>query len=1187
MPPYSTSAGSTSIPPPFPHSSSTTSSSSSTTLYLNSLLQPTNPKPPSEILLSLLNWSEKCLLDSSIENQQTLFLCLPNICEWLFGSSEDSLETVKGNGILRRPLSERDRHAFLQLLSPSSAFFKLLLRLSRDQTMVYDIRISKLPLQTQQLLKSGNAQGLSALYTGRIQFDHASAASSALNSTYNAAGPAGASPATKGQQGFQQQQQQQQQQQLQQQPQQQLQRGNLKVTFNILEFFLFCFTHLATFSKPYKPPASAFSRQQPVYSTQSSSPSAFSQTGVDPVYLTLLNIYLKFFFPCPPPAQNNNSSPAPNTLDNNSNVGSPQSVLRGQSSTGRSSLLQTPTKGGFLDGLDGRYSASSSPFGTPSMFGEGLRRRGGGGEGEGSPWSRGVEQASAEGSAQVKKAAAGSVDILNTSELDFLLPSSYTTSDASNPRIAISTFVLQTFSELWLNQNTIPLPISTQSSTSNPYIPPTPAQILCVRFLIQHLMLLDPKSLYSVPTPPAFGSQHYRSPGTNSHNTLNAGASNKEHLQLTHLLSQTLQKSLFPFLYTSLQNENGNDNLTGVVDLWLYYTFPFNNSPSSKTKSGNVGVGDEWVPWVSGNYIYYATLLKVWMERAVKFDLFAAVRPSSKLPSSSSSTSLGTVFQSPSTTGAIQPPSVASGASPAKMQMGLLEGVLSFYNTTPGLLNVLRSLEDLIVALEPSMNTAPTSSFTVGGGASGLLGGSGYLAAGSASGGMLLNKTSSFSNLPMSDALKAQSTDTILHLLRSSLMQLQCVLGPTGGSSLMMFRGLRGDVGRELGLMLGQHVGVSLGRLGTYLPLDYPGSKGGKTLQGGMVTPKKKVEGRDDIFLETPKRVGMDEGGAMFGGSPKRNRKDKKGVTIEIGIEEGRLFNWPSWPKGAEANLGSYALFALVWICALLYGCLMWTLQFFLRLFVTHSISNSSSSGNAGSDGSGGSPKLRQAQLTSVKASLDRLQRLSEAVCNVLEVDAQEIQLALESQSSVNAFSQPSVDNSQQQQQDPAKEIAPGVLEPDWSAVGFGGAYLSPQGKLQVKRGWRKCDPADVPVRGTKRVERIVKSYEIEWMVKGSLWVADLFDEKYTQLKQAYPFLPPENTVGLHWLRLFAAWPNLRALFVLIVVCWFLRWFLGIMLGGSSTSAQYHQQQRQRQYEQYMQYQRSQQGGRRPGNVGY
>ncbi|KAI9348610.1 hypothetical protein BDR26DRAFT_706114 [Obelidium mucronatum] len=104
-----------------------------------------------------------------------------------------------------------------------------------------------------------------------------------------------------------------------------------------------------------------------------------------------------------------------------------------------------------------------------------------------------------------------------------------------------------------------------------------------------------------------------------------------------------------------------------------------------------------------------------------------------------------------------------------------------------------------------------------------------------------------------------------------------------------------------------------------------------------------------------------------------------------------------------------------------------------------------------------------------------------------------------------------------------SSELLPGVVTPD--IFKNDALRVTAAGRMQIKLGLRKSDPKNVPVRSNERVKKLVMSYEFEWVVGLTDWVAVQFDYYYPLLREKAPLLP--KNAGLHWLRFFAAKQNI------------------------------------------------------------
>ncbi|KAJ3217445.1 hypothetical protein HDU67_007915 [Dinochytrium kinnereticum] len=138
-----------------------------------------------DTIRSILTWCGKAL--ESKDLHASLYLFMPSLCTFLFGGSKDPSHT----GVLHRALSERDRVALTNLLAPESTFMRLILRMSGDSTLLYEISLNRLPPPTQRLIKAGDLGALPKIYQSRIVSDSSRVGSSNVEAPFPSRGAKG------------------------------------------------------------------------------------------------------------------------------------------------------------------------------------------------------------------------------------------------------------------------------------------------------------------------------------------------------------------------------------------------------------------------------------------------------------------------------------------------------------------------------------------------------------------------------------------------------------------------------------------------------------------------------------------------------------------------------------------------------------------------------------------------------------------------------------------------------------------------------------------------------------------------------------------------------------------------------------------------------------------------------------
>ncbi|KAJ3012051.1 sphingomyelin phosphodiesterase 4, neutral membrane (neutral sphingomyelinase-3) [Thoreauomyces humboldtii] len=176
--------------------------------------------------------------------------------------------------------------------------------------------------------------------------------------------------------------------------------------------------------------------------------------------------------------------------------------------------------------------------------------------------------------------------------------------DHSQRRLA-SEFAIAAFVEVWLCQNEPTEQASpTKSGQSKPpYIRPTDAQMICIGSLVTMTVTGD---FYET----------YRATADRNRETVAY-----ESYSARGRAYNLVQPKLYWFLRMAFDNWSRDDSIISVVDVWLKYIAPWQrNSPSAK-------YSDQWLQFVSENFMFYTVLLAKFAQRAAKFDVYSSVRP--------------------------------------------------------------------------------------------------------------------------------------------------------------------------------------------------------------------------------------------------------------------------------------------------------------------------------------------------------------------------------------------------------------------------------------------------------------------------------------------------------------------------------------------------------------------------------
>ncbi|KAJ3097826.1 sphingomyelin phosphodiesterase 4, neutral membrane (neutral sphingomyelinase-3) [Phlyctochytrium planicorne] len=642
--------------------------------FLQQLIAPGSNRPLNDVVTAILAWSSKAL--ESKDHYSSLYLFMPSLCTFLFGGSGSNNE-YSAPGVIQRPLSDRERSALTSLLAAESSFMQLVIRMSGDPTLLYEISTNRLPPPTQNLIKYSELALLPKIYQNRIvqDFKDSRAPSTPSAGTPRRGHASSDSP---------------------RQPSHN-QGGSVKIIF----------AHVATLTS--RPDTQSNSRSQGSFPNsptlgRAAYPSVNNSmwqkdrrvnygVGVDNVYLTILSAFLRFFVPASTtelaPSYEPGSSPLPSSsrtpllrrrsgiLASEKEDGSSTSDERGESALFRaSSFLSSPSSSSLektfppLREIDTNLEGSnksSSPSSPWKLFPKGGLAR------DLSSGLRGSGSGTSESRISSKRQAES--NILTIKEYD------YTSDHSQSNRTAISQFVVGAFVEQWLCQN------EASENLSAPFSQPSAFQLQCIRILTKHVVNLDMR---------LFQAPRAKTPAENAF------------FQLAIAAYQTLQKPLFSFLKLSLKHWKADDSFALVIDIWLTYIAPWkteknlsrfskSSRPSNPRATKDIsGFSDEWVPYIANNFLFYSRLLCVFMDKAHQTDLFAATRPPSLILGSSAS------FSVPfSNTYGVKPKLTAS---PSRTQFAAMERVFQLFSkgessdpaSKEALLFVLRDLEDML-----------------------------------------------------------------------------------------------------------------------------------------------------------------------------------------------------------------------------------------------------------------------------------------------------------------------------------------------------------------------------------------------------------------------------------------------------------------------------------------------------------
>ncbi|KAI9364847.1 hypothetical protein DFJ73DRAFT_756022 [Zopfochytrium polystomum] len=955
---------------------------------------------PAIVAAQLYAWCERAL--AAADRQNAFYFFFPTLCSFLFGADAVSI------GVFRRQLDDRDASALCALLSPQSPFFRLVLRLSMDPSMLYEIALDKLPAPTQRQLRSfPERTKLSSIYTGKLQVDYArqigpgGAAGGGVGAVNAGMSPAGQtnpmdlSPERR--------------------------RASLK-------------PNTAPEVKMEARPTMGSMNRLPSLGFHASYFNR-SVAGLDQSFYEILNQYLHFFIPV-----TSGAAKADDPLKSTLKTQSPSS-RRAVMSNAQGALFSSVEQTGAFKSRSGKqqqYSPLRAPKINPSY------------------------------------------NILSDIE------------SVSGGAVGISQFVVGVLVELWLNQNEA-TDVSKSGEASKPaFLSPPPALLECVKRLVSHTSKLR---LYEV--------------------NIEALPNQTDQMKIAINTYHLVQQSLFYFLRSGLRFASAEGGFSSIVDIWVLYAFPWSNDPARKPTDGR-GLSEDHILFIAQNFLFYSRLFQIFVERAVTFDIFAAVRP---VDLTSSGGSGGTLKAS-------QPaPKASLAQSPVHANIGSLEKVLASLVKTEGLLSVLRLFDDLVCSNQDGFYAALRFEGGGGGGSMMMMGGGG-------------GGTNSMPSTPSRGSVGRQrmpsgglanapawlnrfGPENLAAILRST------VIGYEGKMDYRaVFKGQANDPGKVLAKSLIGNIINTINRLKTYLPVDQPKppSEGPRkprirppppssssptspwdasavfaTVWFVLTTLLAAVESAYDECFGN-RKASAAAGAGSSGGGPGGARGDPRSQPVQSSI--ARL-------EGLVASVAKTFSVDQDELAAIASECSDGLDLLGPTAAAGGAAAGFGSGGELGFGGGGGGGLFARDFYGGEDG---------DAVLDESKVFR--------------------------------REWAPGVLTPDLHDENR--ARLTSYGRLQVKRGLRMCSATDIPVIPTERSANMVMSYEIAWIVRLTAWVAAAFDAKYADLRQRYPRLPAR--VGLHWLRLLAAKQNL-AFFCVFFACVYLFYSTLVFLFFSSSSS--------------------------------
>ncbi|TPX32884.1 sphingomyelin phosphodiesterase [Synchytrium microbalum] len=878
-----------------------------------------------------------------------------------------------------------------------------------------------------------------------------------------------------------------------------------RVMLNMFEYYIMCFTYVVTLStttnpvefamasNPTSTAAEAANAIKHLFEQKTSTSS--SSSYLDPIYFDVLQMYLDFYLPRDPKLP-----PLPNTLTGaltKPAAARPDDGLRAR--TTGAPVPPPKDAAGVSSAVAGRLQNALHWTTSPTA----------------KPTASGSSQSASSGSASRKK------ENVYTISLD-VAPQKR--NDLCH---AMSEFVVGACVEYWMSHNDY---LEFQNITNRThvltYTQPSGHTLKGVMMLIQHVINMDLRSMSRTFSRDTGGQDVYYVCRRNAYSALGS--------------------KLYGFLQLALKYWPDDEQFGMIVDMWLTYITPW------RVKATGAGVDQEWLLFVAENYVYYAGLLKTFLQRAERFDLASTARPVIDAIAARRTAAIAATAQSG---GAAPNPTIKPRPTTTRHHLQLLQRVLSTFTETPHLLDALRDIETTLGSYT-EVNTFDRSGLPtmapVGTPANGgVTPFNSALKRSAGTGGLNMQKQASL----LAVSLKFPELGNAGPVIKSSIQALE----GTSDWKPIFSGSVDPDVlQRRLALL--NRISFETSRLKAYMEQNVtptrlqpetpreirrPSFQQVSLMSPGssISTPSTPTPLYRASALPPSLRSPVPETPGPAPATPGTGN-----VSPVITPPPQSLYN--TLPERPPSDAGALAFIVWIIICSIAIVSRGWEMSLKLWQSVKQETENRS-------------PKKEREQRTQILSQVNTsLEGTSALIRRVWDLAGSSSESAMSVGAALAAESS-SVFGGQQQQDGLFNDFWVEEEEEGVSRMYGPNCMYAPEvradnptlltrrGRMQIRKGLRLCDPATLPIRPSARAETMPHTYEFELLVRLTMWMSRQLEIQWDALRETTPYLPK---LRFTFLRIFAAKPNL-AFFALVYIAWWVvsSFWSWISMGSTTT----------------------------------
>ncbi|TPX41599.1 sphingomyelin phosphodiesterase [Synchytrium endobioticum] len=559
-----------------------------------------------------------------------------------------------------------------------------------------------------------------------------------------------------------------------------------------------------------------------------------------------------------------------------------------------------------------------------------------------------------------------------------------------------------------------------------------------------------------------------------------------------------LGSKLYGFLQLALKYWPDDDFFPLIVDIWLSFITPW------RVKGPGSGVDQDWLLFIAENYIYYAGIFKTFLQRAERFDLSSSARAVIDVIAARKAAALAATSVVKTSSSATKP------KASTRNHLPLLQKVLLTFTDTPNLLNALKDIETTLGSYT-DVNTFSAaivnpSPFTTPVGRRGP-------------GGVSMQKQASL----LAVSLRFPELGNAGPVVKNVMQTLE---GTSDWKPVFS-----GSIDPEIlkrRLVLLNRVGFELSRIKSYMeqnvnpaPItETPIDSRTPSLPSLIQSPSTPTSAARRTLPSSLRTVSTPASSSRLGVG-----------SITAATNNPKLAEFPPRPP---ADSGWLAFTVWIVMYALVLSIKGWNLSKRLWQSVV-------------SETEARSPKRereKRAQiLSSVTSSLEATATLIRKLWDLPPSNGDVLPTTPGIELAVKQASFMSDDSLYDEEEEGITLMyGPVLLAPEVRADNPD--LLTRRGRMQLRKGLRKCDPAALPVRPSPRAEMMARSYEIEFLVRWTMRLAQHCEAVWSELRDDNPFVPD---VKFTFLRLFAAKPNLLFLTLCFIVWYLVRAVWGLV----------------------------------------